>query len=795
MTKDQFLKILNSYFRKLIMALFGKKIFSSDPDTTPPSGSAPSNTSAPVITGIAQEGRELSCSTGAWLGVPAPTFTFQWYHSDDEAISGADESTYTLTNNEISIAVYCKVTATNSSGSASADSADSATVVTATPNAPTGLTLTAIDGGFSAIWTEPADNGYAVTSYTVEYKKTAAPSYTQYVVNTVEGNLPEAATITGLDAEEYTVRVFATNAIRDGSPTSTLTVTPLVNQTVQSAIPLVGGKGLVAYWSAKQHDGNTTWENLITSPADGSAQSVYNITQSGTAPTWDGQKFVMNNSARWNGANTAFMNSLHQTSAGNEWTWFALAKTAGTLSLDSMFGTADADTDTGISIRVDSGGKLKLDQRTGTRVTSERTLAVSAATLYKLAIKRNQDTGQTFFAANEDTFEAKTHTYATNTLPATYNFCVGSEGNNGNPMDTSTELYAMGIINRAITDAELAALNDALDTEFTPPAPTAPEQVDSVQATGADGQIQVAWRLTDTGGVDASAVTYQVEYKASSSGTWLNFGSPISTPYANITGLTNSTAYDVRISAINIAGTGTVSATKSATPVVAGTAPYDLQYYKTTLPVTSAGSRFGSAAEIVQPAFLTYTGPWFGRGTGYIDFFCPDGGATTATATYCRSELRHLTNFSYSLSCEDTLKFAVMSIPDGGKTIVHQIHGIDNPWVKVQVIGKNDGTGRVEALVKQTYGAGDTKYTLLSNYVNGTQVVSRIVYTYFGSNTGQLQFYINGSLVATSTLNRSATDGDLGLAYWKRGNYFQDISRAGNICQVRHYTQSGQFVP
>jgi len=777
----------------LLKMLFGQKIFGEPLQ----SGSgAPVNTAVPIVTGTAQEGRVLTCSIGGWSGQSPISYAFQWYHSDDEAIVGADESTYTLTVGEVGIAVYCKVTATNAAGSTAADSATTSTIITAEPNAPTGLTLTAIDGGFSALWIEPVSNGYGLVSYTVEYKKTAAPSYTQYVVNYVAGDLPESATIIGLDPEEYTVRVFATNDYYDSDPTATSTVTPLENTTVQSAIPLVGGKGLVAYWSAKQHDGTTTWANLIDSPADGSSQSAYNVTQGGTAPTWDGQKFVMNNSARWTGTNTAFMNSLHQTTSGNEWTWFAYVKTsAGSVQIDSMFGTSDVDTDTGIAIRQDSGGRLKLDQRTGTRVTGEPTTNNVANTLYKLVIRRDNDAGQTSFGMNSDTFEVRTHTYNTNTSNATYNFVLGAEGNNGNPMDTGVELYCMGIINRAITNAELAALNDAIEAEFTPPDPTAPGQVDSVQATGSDTQVHLAWRLLDTGGVAESGITYQPEYKTTSGGSWANFGSPVSVPYVTVTGLSNGTGYDFRISAINSVGTGTVSATKSATPVGAGTAPYDLQYYKTTLPVSSTGARTGSAQEILQPSFLTYTGAWFGRGDGYIDFFVPDGGATTATATYCRSELRHLTNFAFSTSCEDTVKFAVLSIPNNGKTVVHQIHGIDNPWVKLVYTGKDDGTGILRALVKPNYGDSDVSTTILSSIENGDQITSRIVYTYLGSNTGKLDFYINGSFVYTSALNRSASDGDGGAAYWKRGNYFQDASRAGNICQVRHYTQSGQYVP
>jgi hypothetical protein len=776
--------------------LFPSNLFGTDGGGTSPSVPAePENTALPVIAGTLQEGRTLNVSNGTWLNSPE-SFAYQWHRADDEAITDATASTYELTAAEVGAGVYCVVTATNDEGSVAAQSATTASIATAAPNAPTGLILTAIDGGFEAQWTEPVDNGYAIESYTVQYKLDADMDYTDYLVEPVGGDLPEFAEITGLDAEEYTVRVFATNAFYDSDTTATDTVTPLANTTVQSAIPLVGGKGLVAYWSAKQHDGTTTWANAIEDPADGEDQTDYDIEEGGTAPTWDGQKFVMNNSARWNGVNTPFVESLHQTTAGNEWTWFAYAKTNATNgAFDSMFGTADADTDTGVSIRQDSGGRLKIDQRTGTRVTAEPSTNATTSTLYRLVIRRDQDAGETSFAINADTFEVETHTFNANTSAPTYNYCVGAEGNNGNPMDTSTELYCMGLINRAITEDELAALNDAIEAEFTPPDPTVPGQVDSVNAVGSDTEVHLAWRLQDFGGVAANTITYQVQYKETSSGTWLDFGSPTANTFATVTGLTNSTSYDCRVAAINSVGTGTPSAAVAATPVVNGTAPYDTQYFKITLPVNSSGLRTGSALEILQPDFNTYDSAWFGRGDGYFDFYVPDGGATTATATYCRTELRHLTNFPWNESCEDTVRFSCHDMLDNEKMIVHQIHGIDNPWVKATYTHKDNGTGLLRYLVKPNYGDSDVSITALTNIEEGDIITSRIVYTYLGSNTGRLDFYVNGSFVGTSALNRSAGDGDGGAAYWKRGAYYQSVSRAGNIARVRHYTQSGQYVP
>ena len=83
--------------------------------------SAPVNTVAPAITGTAQEGQTLTCSTGTWTGNPTPTYAYQW-KCNDVNIGSATNSTYTLVTADVGQSIKCTVTATNAVGSASADS-------------------------------------------------------------------------------------------------------------------------------------------------------------------------------------------------------------------------------------------------------------------------------------------------------------------------------------------------------------------------------------------------------------------------------------------------------------------------------------------------------------------------------------------------------------------------------------------------------------------------------------------------------------------------------------------------
>lgn len=87
-----------------------------------PAGSAPVNTSAPVVSGTAREGSTLSCSTGSWDNEPT-SYSYQWYYADgDVAIIGATSSSYLVQAGDVGEEIYCVVTATNAGGSSSQDS-------------------------------------------------------------------------------------------------------------------------------------------------------------------------------------------------------------------------------------------------------------------------------------------------------------------------------------------------------------------------------------------------------------------------------------------------------------------------------------------------------------------------------------------------------------------------------------------------------------------------------------------------------------------------------------------------
>ena len=145
------------------------------------------------------------------------------------------------------------------------------------------------------------------------------------------------------------------------------------------------------------------------------------------------------------------------------------------------------------------------------------------------------------------------------------------------------------------------------------------------------GALSLAWTAPASNG--GSAITdYLVEYRTSPSGPWTTFNDGVSTATSTtITGLVNGTAHDVRISAINVAGTGTVSSSVTAMPGIAPDAPTGLSLTagngqlsaSWTAPANTGGSPINDYA--IEYRFSP-SGPW----TVFADGIST---ATTATIT------------------------------------------------------------------------------------------------------------------------------------------------------------------
>jgi hypothetical protein len=185
--------------------------------------SAPTNVSAPTISGTATQGETLSASPGSWSGYPTPSFTYQWKRCDQTGancnpIAEATSATYTLGPADAGSTITVAVQATNTAGIATSESAPTAAVASPPTNAsaPT-ISGVAIEG--QALSASPGSwSGYPAPSFTYQWERCNA---------TGQNCLP----ILGATASSYTVlsadvgatllaRVSATNEAGSGQASS-----------------------------------------------------------------------------------------------------------------------------------------------------------------------------------------------------------------------------------------------------------------------------------------------------------------------------------------------------------------------------------------------------------------------------------------------------------------------------------------------------------------------------------------------------------------------------------------------
>jgi hypothetical protein len=115
--------------------------------------------------------------------------------------------------------------------------------------------------------------------------------------------------------------------------------------------------------------------------------------------------------------------------------------------------------------------------------------------------------------------------------------------------------------------------------------------------TVTDTTISLTWTMSsDTGVTD-----YIVEYKASSSGTWLVFSDGTSTTKsATITGLTSSTSYDTRVKAVTGAGSGDYSNTQTISTASASFSPTSITGLRLWIDANDASTITSSGGLISQ---------------------------------------------------------------------------------------------------------------------------------------------------------------------------------------------------
>ena len=206
---------------------------------------APTNTTAPSITGTAAVGVTLACDPGVWTG--GPTFKYSWSR-DGAAISGALTAGYTVQGADEGDTLTCTITASNSAGATSVTStgvlvpllAPSTTKVPAiTGTSKVGSALTCASG----TWTGNPAYAYSWSRDGVPISGATSSSYT---VQLADATNTLTCTVTATNAVGSAVASSAGVSVPAAPPTST--APPAITGTPKVGSALTCGAGS---WTGK----------------------------------------------------------------------------------------------------------------------------------------------------------------------------------------------------------------------------------------------------------------------------------------------------------------------------------------------------------------------------------------------------------------------------------------------------------------------------------------------------------------------------------------------------------------
>lgn len=171
---------------------------------------------------------------------------------------------------------------------------------------------------------------------------------------------------------------------------------------------------------------------------------------------------------------------------------------------------------------------------------------------------------------------AYSHTFAASgTTPTTWSVSSGSLPT-GLSLDSSSGVLSGVPTVAGSTTFTIAATNSAGSasksvTVAVTASTSVPGAPTGLSLSAGAAQLVASWTAPSSNG-GAAITDYVVQYRTSPSGSWTTFAHTATTATSmTVTGLTNGTAYDVQVAAVNSVGTGAYSSSATATPVAAGT--------------------------------------------------------------------------------------------------------------------------------------------------------------------------------------------------------------------------------
>ncbi len=442
-----------------------------------------------------------------------------------------------------------QVAAVNAVGTSNWSSSSSAVVPRAVPAVPTSVIGTVGNSQVLLSWTAPTNNGSsAITNYTIQYSSDGGTTWSTF---SRAASTATRATVAGLtNGTSYWFQVAAVNVAGTSNwSMSSAALTPCIIPGVPSSIIGVGGDSQVSLnWTPPSSDG-------------GSAITDYTIQYSGNdGVSWS--TFSHSASAATEATVTGLIN-------GSSYRFqVAAVNAAGTGSWSSTSAAVTPRTVPAVPASISStagNGRVSLSWAVPASIGG------SAITDYTIQYSSNGGTNWTTFPHTASIATAATVTGLTNGTSYVFQIAavngVGTGGYSSSP--------------------------PAVTPRTVPTVPT------SLTGTAANGQVSLSWIAPSSNG--GSAITdYAIRYVNSGGIRWFTVPRTASTASAaTVTGLTNGTAYEFQVAAVNGAGAGVWSSfspivTPRTTPAVptsvAGTAGNGQVLLNWAAPSSNGGS-------------------------------------------------------------------------------------------------------------------------------------------------------------------------------------------------------------
>ena len=486
-----------------------------------------------------------------------------------------------------------QIRAVNSAGAGNASLTTTATPITV-PTAPLSVVATPGNASISLNWSAPASNGGAtITDYEVEYSSTGGSTWYSFINGT---STATSASITSLtNGTSYTFRVSAVNSVgMSVASTWSTSVAPRSAPSTPTNLAITGGAAsITASWTAASSGGSTITDYVVEYSTDGSVWVTFNDGLStATSTTITGLSngtpyYVRISAVNIAGSSTALVSGSTATPKTTPSAPSISAITPDNQSLSVAFtaGATGGSVITSYQYSINGGATWTTTSGTTSPIVIS---SLTNGTQYQVALRAvnvvgNGNTSNILASTPRTVPNAPTITSITaganqgsvaftlsgdgGSAVTDYEYRVNAGSWSGwlSAGTTTSPLVVANLVNGTAYDVQVRAVNAAgagsgsSSSSVTPFGSPGAPTITGVAA--GRGQVAVSFAAGVTGG--STITNYQ--YSIDGGTTWVALSPASITSPFTITGLADSTTYNIQLKAVNIAGAGSASSAIAAT--------------------------------------------------------------------------------------------------------------------------------------------------------------------------------------------------------------------------------------